>query len=407
MSEELKKELQEIDSKIEFLNSIADCFYDTISLCQKLETGLNITKESTEVIFLPINNQSIVSGKFRDSLSLLEKHFSTETNLLCKSEEERTYLVELFSCLYGSKKVGGNTSHGLVSFFDNLASHNSDDVLKKIKSLSDILFKLQKIKEKENKNNLKFNSNPELTQELDVLKNTYYNVESIRDKFKKITIANSIKSQFNLIKSKINECIENNLFQKRVNTIQDILYSLEKKIKEHTLPLNSLNKIYNLIQEEAKVIINKKEEVEQSLKSDLKYNKEIMENPQLEKIESKSNFNTKILNNVFSSARDPYTAIKHSEIGRELQLFFNKSNNNKVTKELDEKVLDNFENNQVKDEAQKAEVKKWFKYGEEKNTVEKNLKELTKTTFGISLNKLLEANGIDPNILSKYKSENK
>ncbi|MBC7473308.1 MAG: hypothetical protein H7263_03380 [Candidatus Sericytochromatia bacterium] len=110
------------------------------------------------------------------------------------------------------------------------------------------------------------------------------------------------------------------------------------------------------------------------------------------------------LSQVYSKARNPNTAILHSEIGRELQIYFSKSED-LVNQEI--VIKENVVSKQKASEKQSIDVNHWFKYGNGQNSsYESNpVKNLTSTTFGISLDKLLEDNNVDPELFSNYKKK--
>ena len=104
---------------------------------------------------------------------------------------------------------------------------------------------------------------------------------------------------------------------------------------------------------------------------------------------------------VFAQARDPNTAITHSKKGKELQIYFAKNNQEEQKSTLLETSSAKVSTTQIYKE-EKKDVNTWFKYGTQSTIKETSIKN---TTFGMSLNKLLEETGIDISNFQKLKKD--
>ncbi len=412
MQNKLKEKINKINEKISSLEEIILLLNKITGLCQSINLNdsfldkkdkeiIKISEYSYNNIILDLNNI------FRPFMPL----FFDNIKIINSSESDKKALISLSYELKRKLYSGVDPTIIVFKLFGNINDRTiatPEYIKDKIDLVITFLSQLTNIKSIELNKDAPKAIQIKISRDLDKANICIEKLNTIFDYLDKAIISSAIKLNHRNVKTKILEGIKNKCFVNHHKEIQETLFSLEFDFEKNNISMEFIYGINYFVYDEMQKLNNLRQIQEKNLPDEFKtYDSNKKNKPaeiylkKFEEFQDKRN-----LSEVYSNARNPNTAILHLEIGRELQVYFSKSD----TEELNNQDIDFNENvisKQKVSENHSLDVNHWFKYGNGQKSANesKPVKNLTTTTFGVSLDKLLEDNNIDPEVFSKYKKK--
>lgn len=423
MIDDLGEKAALLQVNMELITLITNTTNDIKKLCYKLVPNFVMNDENLNYSLRIKNfdNLDNIKNKIADSFMLFSDTFFEDSKPSVILESEQQYIRKIYYLMYKKDLKNGT----LITFEkEKLVIFNNDILIKELFNfLNLVLSELNALKNLQNIELEKCKTSIILKKrkkELFFLEEIFNDLLDINNSLKEVIIFDSIKTKYKKIKNKILILIKNTSLKENQTIIKAYLSLIEEHLNSDSVHIGSLFYIHELFSQEKDNILFEISVYEKKLQSLVQYRDKFKMNSTTKYI-LKDNVqrlqdSTNEANKVFIMARDPRTAIKHSEIGKDLQLYFAKTSDDELNFEKTEEIKP--QNTTEILTPDKNEANHWFKYGgdapkvivSEKTEPSKNepssIADLKTTSFGTSIKKLLSDNGLDMNMIKDlYKKD--
>lgn len=408
MIEDLKDKISQLEIDIQILEAVINYVSDLINKCISIDPQRELLEKDKDYSFkIDSFNSQRTYIVLQEYLDPFKNHFFNKTKFNYSINLERDYLKNIYHNFYGMLKTGEKPIIGIFGMYEKeRINPNSNHIIpKEIKNYIDNILKFL--------SNLKYLKENELTKvsisitliqkEIYLIDKLFSNLIKINHFISDILILEEINSFSTEVKNRIFSNINNNRIKKSTKEISNIMDNFLNSLDKRIILLGSIQSLKQIITlelEQSKGILIKDQT---RFKDNIKRFQETEQRKE-EKLKSqklnefKEIFdNDKNIAKVYKNAKDVKMAIKHSQIGRDNQIFFDKENSEDFI--TFQKPVQNKEESITN----QSDINHWFKYGKnEKHDTEK-IKSNDKTTssnmkttsFGTSLKDLLKDSGID------------
>lgn len=420
MIDESREKSAQLQVNMELITLITASTDAITKLCRKLVPNFVLNDEGMNYSFSVNNLDSLdtIKNKISDAFMLFSSTFFQNETENTISEAEKQYIRKIYYLMYKTD-IKNNTfssfeKEKLTIFNENVFIKELFNILKLVLSEIDSLKNLQNLETKKLQTSVILKKRKKA---LFFIEEIFNDLTVINNTLKEIIIFEAIKNKYKQIKNKIVTLIKNSSLSENETILKAYLRLIEEHFNNNSIHIGTLFYIHDLISQEKNNIFLKISAQEKKLSNILKY-KDKFEQNSTSHYELKENVKklqklTNEANKVFVIAKDPKTAIKHSEIGKELQLYFSRTNEDELN--IEELLPDKLSNTTEILTPDTSDVKHWFKYGnketnsgtkEPKSNDVTSISDLKTTSFGTSIKKLLSENGLDMNMIKDlYKKD--
>lgn len=411
MIDNLKDKINKISISLQLMESVNNELHNLIITCQIIKPQYDFLNTDFEyTVETPIFNYQELHKEFVNIFTPFSEIYFDNKRYINISELERQYITDVSNYLHGKGQETENFIIGLFTIYQNSQIKGLEYVTtEKVNSLLEniiiVLSKLKKLKDLEIK---KIDSSKEyntMSNEIIILNECLIFTQKLFDYIQKTIITKSLKSQINILDEKIKLITQNEYLKIYNNSIKDNLKNLKNSIENNSIPIRIIHRLINLFDQEICEALKRKNEEENILLEMSKYlesnaqKRNSQNNNQKMKEFQEDSYIAKNITKVYSEARNPNTAIRHVEKGKELQMYFISQQAKEFIDSIDDEKLDNENINK------KANINSWYKYGSENKDNTKKITNLKTTNFGISVKDLLKESGIDQDIFYNFKKD--
>lgn len=407
MLDNLKKELKKAQLSNEVIKINKNLIDELLNKSNIFNDISNPNIERNYVVGVPIFYKNDIYSDLRESKKNFEKYFFNKTYFINLDSNTRKRVNSIHKKIFGKPTIEDDFS-GIETIFEKdklnpitypispLELENKLDLL--LKSISGLNDSIKLKIEKE----ISINAKKNLVKEKDLVDDFYQRIKLLSIHLNKINTFNSIKAKIKDIELNMSILINNKHIKKETNSknLKDLFSFFKNEASKNSLAIGGLIHL-------SKVLLSENLEYEKEIKSK-SYQLEEFEKRQKEKEEkdflkkqskeiddiTKSSQNKKLLNSVMKEAKDVSTAIRHSQVGQDVALFFN--SNNPLNQEIDtekenqEHIIQKIERTGYK-----------FEYGKKEDIKKENFDVIKNKTIGISLSDLLKNSDLTPEQLEK------
>lgn len=422
MIDELREKSAQLQVNMELITLITSGTDAITKLCRKLVPNFVLNDEGMNYSFSVNNLDSLdtIKNKIADAFMLFSSTFFQNETETIISDTEKQYIRKIYYLMYKTD-IKNNTfsafeKEKLIIFNENVFIKELFNILKLLLSEIDSLKNLQNLETKKLQTSLILKKRKKA---LFFIEEIFNDLTAINNTLKEIIIFEAVKNKYKPIKNKIITLIKNSSLSENETILKAYLRLIEEHFNNNSIHIGTLFYIHDLLSQEKNNIFLKISVQEKKLSNILKYKDKFEQNStsnyELKESVKKLQELTNEANKVFVIAKDPKTAIKHSEMGKELQLYFSRTNTDELN--VDELLPDKLSNTTEILTPDTSDVKHWFKYGtketnsgtennETKSNEVSSISDLKTTSFGTSIKKLLSENGLDMNMIKDlYKKD--
>lgn len=422
MIDELREKSAQLQVNMELITLITSGTDAITKLCRKLVPNFVLNDEGMNYSFSVNNLDSLdtIKNKIADAFMLFSSTFFQNETETIISDAEKQYIRKIYYLMYKTD-IKNNTfsafeKEKLIVFNENVFIKELFNILKLLLSEIDSLKNLQNLETKKLQTSLILKKRKKA---LFFIEEIFNDLTAINNTLKEIIIFEAVKNKYKQIKNKIITLIKNSSLSENETILKAYLRLIEEHFNNNSIHIGTLFYIHDLLSQEKNNIFLKISVQEKKLSNILKYKDKFEQNStsnyELKESVKKLQELTNESNKVFVIAKDPKTAIKHSEMGKELQLYFSRTNTDELN--VDELLPDKLSNTTEILTPDTSDVKHWFKYGtketnsgtvknETKSNEVSSISDLKTTSFGTSIKKLLSENGLDMNMIKDlYKKD--